>query len=63
MLMCLIDLLTSPPACVLGSSVICIDLLLNRFERWKDFRIQDSGYFLAVSMSFSFGVMVRTIQL
>ncbi|OBT68167.1 hypothetical protein VE03_02322 [Pseudogymnoascus sp. 23342-1-I1] len=45
-------------ACVLGSSIICIDLLLRRIPRWKDFSIQDSSLFLACSMSLSFGVMI-----
>ncbi|OBT46793.1 hypothetical protein VE00_01894 [Pseudogymnoascus sp. WSF 3629] len=45
-------------ACVVGSSIICIDLLLRRVPRWKDFSIQDSSLFLACSMSLSFGVMI-----
>ncbi|KFY12434.1 hypothetical protein V492_03885 [Pseudogymnoascus sp. VKM F-4246] len=45
-------------ACVVGSSIICIDLLLRRIPRWKNFSIQDSSLFLACSMSLSFGVMI-----
>ncbi|ELR06895.1 hypothetical protein VC83_05900 [Pseudogymnoascus destructans] len=45
-------------ACVVGSSIICIDLLLRRVPRWKDFSIHDSSLFLACSMSLSFGVMI-----
>ncbi|KFY48257.1 hypothetical protein V496_10296 [Pseudogymnoascus sp. VKM F-4515 (FW-2607)] len=45
-------------ACVVGSSIICIDLVLNRIPRWKNFSIQDSSLFLACSMSLSFGVMI-----
>ncbi|KFY17178.1 hypothetical protein V491_05093 [Pseudogymnoascus sp. VKM F-3775] len=49
-------------ACVLGSSIICIDLVLRHIPRWKHFSIQDSSLFLACSMSLSFGVMVTTPQ-
>lgn len=45
-------------ACIFGSSIICIDLILRHIPRWKDFRIQDSSVFLGCSMSLSFGVMI-----
>ncbi|ESZ90325.1 hypothetical protein SBOR_9295 [Sclerotinia borealis F-4128] len=45
-------------ACVLGSSIICIDLLLQYFPSKKNFRIQDNNAFLAASLSLSFGVMI-----
>lgn len=45
-------------ACVAGASVICVDVLLCRIPRYKNFRIQDSNAFLAASLSLSFGVMV-----
>ncbi|KAL7819377.1 ZIP zinc transporter domain-containing protein [Trichoderma aethiopicum] len=45
-------------ACVLGSSIICIDLLVRLFPGKANFRIQDSNVFLACSLSLSFGVML-----
>jgi zinc transporter, ZIP family len=45
-------------ACVLGASVICVDLIVQQFPGQKSFRIQDSNVFLACSLSLSFGVMV-----
>ena len=48
-------------ACVVGSSIICVDLLIQRFPGKRNFRIQDSNGFLASSLSLSFGVMVGTI--
>ncbi|KFY34696.1 hypothetical protein V495_08126, partial [Pseudogymnoascus sp. VKM F-4514 (FW-929)] len=50
--------IASGVACVVGSGIICIDLLLRRIPRYKDFSIQDSSLFLACSMSLSFGVMI-----
>ena len=47
-----------PEACVVGSSIICVDLLIQCFPRGKDFRIEDSNSFLSSSLSLSFGVMV-----
>ncbi|KAF8848614.1 hypothetical protein BDZ45DRAFT_718594 [Acephala macrosclerotiorum] len=45
-------------ACVLGASIICIDVLVRCIPSKKSFRIQDSNAFLAASMSLSFGVML-----
>ncbi|KAK5118340.1 hypothetical protein LTR62_002853 [Meristemomyces frigidus] len=45
-------------ACVLGASIICVDLIIRRFPGKKDFRIQDSDSFLSASLSLSFGVML-----
>ncbi|KAI9830096.1 MAG: hypothetical protein M1826_005089 [Phylliscum demangeonii] len=45
-------------ACVVGASIICIDILVQRFPRGKNFRIQDSHAFLSASLSLSFGVML-----
>ena len=47
-----------PEACVAGSSIICIDLLIQCFPQGKNFRIEDSDSFLSSSLSLSFGVMV-----
>ena len=46
------------PACVLGSSVICADLILWRFSRRKSFQIVHNNTFLSASLSLSAGVMV-----
>ena len=46
------------PACVVGSSIICVDLVVQRIPGQRNFRIQDSNAFLASSLSLSFGVMV-----
>ncbi|KAK5174801.1 Zinc transporter [Saxophila tyrrhenica] len=45
-------------ACVVGASMICIDILIRQFPGKKDFRIQDSDTFLSASLSLSFGVML-----
>ncbi|KAH8673584.1 ZIP zinc transporter-domain-containing protein [Xylariales sp. PMI_506] len=45
-------------ACVLGASVICVDIIVRQFPGKKNFRIQDSNAFLASSLSLSFGVMI-----
>lgn len=45
-------------ACVLGASIICIDVLVRYIPGKRDFSIQKSNGFLAASMSLSFGVMV-----
>ncbi|GFF28883.1 zinc-regulated transporter 3 [Aspergillus udagawae] len=47
-------------ACVLGSSLICIDVLLRRFSRRKSFRIVNSNGFLSASLCLSAGVMLFT---
>ncbi|KAI0847911.1 Zinc/iron permease [Daldinia vernicosa] len=50
--------LVSGVACVIGSSIICVDEIVRLFPGKKDFRIQDSNTFLACSLSLSFGVML-----
>ena len=47
-----------PLACVAGSSIICVDLLLQKIPRMRNFRIQESSSFLSASLSLTFGVMV-----
>lgn len=50
---------------MLGSSIICIDLLVRHIphQGCREFRIQDSNVFLSSSLSLSFGVMVWTFSL
>ncbi|KXJ94757.1 Zinc/iron permease [Microdochium bolleyi] len=50
--------LVSGIACVLGASVINIDIIIRLFPGKKNFRVQDSNAFLAASLSLSFGVML-----
>ncbi|EMC98815.1 hypothetical protein BAUCODRAFT_120112 [Baudoinia panamericana UAMH 10762] len=45
-------------ACVVGASVICVDIIVRQFPGQRNFRIQDSDTFLSVSLSLSFGVML-----
>jgi hypothetical protein len=45
-------------ACVLGASIICVDIIVRQFPGKKNFKIQDSDAFLSASLSLSFGVMV-----
>ncbi|KAI1492180.1 ZIP zinc transporter [Biscogniauxia mediterranea] len=45
-------------ACVLGASIICVDVVVRLLPGKGDFRIQDSNAFLACSLSLSFGVML-----
>ncbi|KAI3336680.1 Zinc/iron permease [Xylariaceae sp. AK1471] len=45
-------------ACVLGATIICVDVLVRLFPGKRNFRIQDSNTFLACSLSLSFGVML-----
>lgn len=47
-----------PSACVVGSSIICVDLIIRLVPSKRNFRIQDSNAFLSSSLSLSFGVMV-----
>lgn len=47
-------------ACIAGASIICVDVLVRCIPSKRNFRIENSGAFLASSMSLSFGVMVRT---
>ncbi|KAH7038183.1 Zinc/iron permease [Microdochium trichocladiopsis] len=53
-IMCLV----SGTACVLGASVINVDVIVRLFPGKKNFRVQDSNAFLAASLSLSFGVML-----
>ncbi|KAI5864496.1 Zinc/iron permease [Durotheca rogersii] len=53
-IMCLV----SGAACMIGSSVICVDVLVRLFPGAGNFRIQDNNTFLACSLSLSFGVMI-----
>ncbi|KAF4974239.1 hypothetical protein FZEAL_8839 [Fusarium zealandicum] len=45
-------------ACVVGASIVCVDIIVRLFPGKQNFRIQDSNVFLACSLSLSFGVMV-----
>ncbi|KAI9807779.1 MAG: hypothetical protein M1825_005084 [Sarcosagium campestre] len=45
-------------ACILGSSIICIDVLVRLFPGQSRFKVQDSSAFLSASLSLSFGVML-----
>ncbi|KAI1813932.1 Zinc/iron permease [Poronia punctata] len=45
-------------ACVLGASIICVDIFVQMLPGKRNFRIQDSNAFLACSLSLSFGVML-----
>lgn len=45
-------------ACIVGSSIICVDLVIQRIPGKRNFRIQDNNTFLSSSLSLSFGVMV-----
>ncbi|KAI9370579.1 Zinc/iron permease [Aspergillus egyptiacus] len=47
-------------ACILGSSVICIDLLLRRFSPQTNFQIVHNNGFLSASLSLSAGVILFT---
>lgn len=50
--------LTSSTACIIGASIIWIDLLICYIPGKSDFNIQESNVFLASALSLSFGVMV-----
>ncbi|KAI9894705.1 MAG: hypothetical protein M1814_002061 [Vezdaea aestivalis] len=45
-------------ACILGATIICVDLLVQHLPGQQNFRIQDSGSFLSASLSLSAGVML-----
>lgn len=45
-------------ACVVGSSIICVDVIIRQFPGKRNFSIADSNTFLSASLSMSFGVMV-----
>ncbi|KAI1432947.1 Zinc/iron permease [Xylaria sp. CBS 124048] len=45
-------------ACVLGATIICVDVIVQLFPGKRNFRVQESNVFLACSLSLSFGVML-----
>ncbi|CAO1603520.1 Zinc transporter [Xanthoria calcicola] len=45
-------------ACIVGSGIIYVDLVVQRIPGKRTFRIQDSNTFLSSSLSLSFGVML-----
>ncbi|KAJ5365348.1 Zinc/iron permease [Penicillium concentricum] len=47
-------------ACVLGSSIICVDVLVQVLSRRKSFQIAKSSNFLSASLCLSAGVMLFT---
>lgn len=47
-------------ACIVGATLVCIDIPVRLIPSQRHFRIQESNAFLASSLSLSFGVMVRT---
>ncbi|KAJ5354474.1 Zinc/iron permease [Penicillium brevicompactum] len=47
-------------ACVLGSSIICVDVLVRVVSRRKSFQIANSSNFLSASLCLSAGVMLFT---
>ena len=49
-------------ACVVGASIICVDIIVRQFPGKRDFKIQDSNAFLSASLSLSSGVMVSTYE-
>ncbi|PGH36115.1 hypothetical protein GX50_00970 [[Emmonsia] crescens] len=50
----------SGAACVLGSSIICVDVIARTCFGFKNFKIADSNVFLASSLSLSAGVLLFT---
>lgn len=49
---------TSTIACVVGSSIICVDLIIQKIPARRHFEIQHSNTFLSSSLSLTSGVMV-----
>ncbi|KAL2271775.1 hypothetical protein VTJ83DRAFT_1146 [Remersonia thermophila] len=45
-------------ACILGATVVCVDIPIRLLPGKRHFRIQESNAFLASSLSLSFGVMI-----
>ncbi|PVH81247.1 Zip-domain-containing protein [Cadophora sp. DSE1049] len=45
-------------ACIVGASIICVDVLIRYIPSKRNFRIQESEAFMASSLSLSFGVMI-----
>ncbi|KAG9671107.1 Zinc/iron permease, partial [Aureobasidium melanogenum] len=48
----------SGAACIIGASIICVDIIVRKFPGKRNFKIQDSDTFLSSSLSLSFGVML-----
>jgi len=46
-------------ACVIGASIVCVDIVVRQFPGMEKFSIAESDAFLSASLSLSFGVMVR----
>jgi len=46
-------------ACVIGASIVCVDIAVRQFPGMEKFSIAESDAFLSASLSLSFGVMVR----
>lgn len=55
--------LTRCAACVFGASFICVDIIVRQFPGKRGWKIQNSDTFLSISLSLSFGVMVRAHSL
>lgn len=53
------QMLTVTAACIIGASIICVDIIVRKFPGKRNFKIQDSDTFLSSSLSLSFGVMVK----
>lgn len=45
-------------ACIIGSSIICIDLITRYIPKLRSFKVRKSKTFLSASLSLSFGVMI-----
>jgi len=45
-------------ACIVGASIICVDVLVRYIPSKRNFKIQESEAFMASSLSLSFGVMI-----
>lgn len=52
------SLTASYTACVLGSAIICVDIIVRHITRDKKFQIANSNNFLSASLCLSAGVMV-----
>lgn len=59
---CIAQMLIYVSACMLGATVICVDLVIRLFPGKKNFKIQDSDGFLSCSLGTSAGVMVRCLD-
>ncbi|KAH7125459.1 ZIP zinc transporter-domain-containing protein [Dendryphion nanum] len=47
-------------ACTVGASIICVDVIIRRLPRQKNFKIENSNAFMSSGLSLSFGVMIFT---